>query len=234
MGAIYRREMRSYFTTPVGYIFLAVFFFFSGFYFSRCCLYENTSDLTEVFSSMFTICVFLIPLLTMRLLREERKNKTDQLALTAPVSLLGLALGKFLAALSIFATGLSVALLYGLFFAYLGVANWSVIIGYMVGLLLLGASLTAIGMYISSVTENQVVAAVGAISAGLLLIMADAAASMLQSGMLRNLLNTISFRSHYFRFTKGIISLEDAVFFVSVAALFVFATIRTFERRRWR
>ena len=218
MGAIYRREMRSYFTTPVGYIFLAVFFFFSGFYFSRCCLYENTSDLTEVFSSMFTICVFLIPLLTMRLLSEERKNKTDQLALTAPVSLLGLALGKFLAALSIFATGLSVALLYGLFFAYLGVANWSVIIG----------------MYISSVTENQVVAAVGAISAGLLLIMADAAASMLQSGMLRNLLNTISFRSHYFRFTKGIISLEDAVFFVSVAALFVFATIRTFERRRWR
>lgn len=148
MGAIYRREMRSYFTTPVGYIFLAVFFFFSGFYFSRCCLYENTSDLTEVFSSMFTICVFLIPLLTMRLLSEERKNKTDQLALTAPVSLLGLALGKFLAALSIFATGLSVALLYGLFFAYLGVANWSVIIGYMVGLLLLGASLTAIGMYI--------------------------------------------------------------------------------------
>lgn len=234
MGAIYRREMGNYFTTPVGYIFLAVFFFFSGFYFAGRCLLENTSDLSEVFSSMFTICVFLIPLLTMRLMSEERRNRTDQLLLTAPVGLLGLVMGKYLAALTIFAMGTEEMLLFGVLLAFLGAADWAMLAGHIAGLLLLGAALTSMGMLISALTESQVVAAVGSIAAGLLLIMANAAASMLREGVFRRILRGLSFSSHYVRFTQGIFDLPDAVFFLSAAAACVFLTIRVFERRRWR
>lgn len=234
MGAIYRREMGNYFTTPVGYIFLAVFFFFSGFYFAGRCLLENTSDLSEVFSSMFIICVFLIPLLTMRLMSEERRNRTDQLLLTAPVGLLGLVMGKYLAALSIYAMGTGAMPLFGVLLTALGAADWAMMLAHMAGLLLLGAALTATGMLISALTESQVAAAVGSIAAGLLLIMANAAASMLQDGIPRRILRSLAFGSHYVRFTQGIVDLPDAVFFLSVAAVCIFLTIRVFERRRWR
>lgn len=234
MKAIFSREMRGYFTTPIGYIFLSVFYFFAGFYFARGNLLQNSSNLTGVFSNLFTICIFLIPLLTMRLLSEDRKNKTDQLTLTAPVSLFALVMGKFLAAFAVFAAGTSALLLQGLLLAYLGCANWSMIVGHLTGLLLLGSALISIGMFISSLTENQIVAAVGGIAAGLFLIMADSAASMVQGPAAKMILTLLSFNRHYTKFTQSILNLPDVIFFLSVTAVFVFFTIRTFERRRWR
>lgn len=234
MGAIYQREMQSFFFTPTGYIFLAVFYFFCGFYFAGYSLKQNTSDLSEVFSSMFTICVFLIPLLTMRMLSEEKKNKTNQLILTAPVSLWGLVFGKYFAALSIFGLGASIMILFGIVFTALGTVNWILILGHMIGLLLLGASLIAIGMFISVLTENQIIAAVGAIASGVFLVMADVAASMLPEGILRRMLDAISFTGHYSGFTRGLINLEDVVFFLSAVVFFNFATIMSLDRSRWK
>lgn len=234
MRATFQRELYSYFNTPIAYIYLAVFYFFSGFYFAGYCLMQNSSELSNVFSSMFTICVFIIPLLTMRLMSEERKNKTDQLLLTAPVSITSLVIGKFLAAFSILIIGTVSMLLYGVLFNYLGLNSWPLIIGHIVGILLLGAALVAMGMFISSITENQIIAAVGSVAVGLFLIMADSAASMLQSGLLKNILITISFNTHYTRFTQGILYMPDIVFFLSVMAVFIMLTVRGFEQRRWR
>lgn len=234
MRATFQRELYSYFNTPIAYIYLAVFYFFSGFYFAGYCLMQNSSELSEVFSSMFTICVFIIPLLTMRLMSEDRKNKTDQLLLTAPVSLLSMVMGKFLAAFALLLTGTVSMLLYGVFFSFLGLNSWPLILGHIAGILLLGAALIAMGMFISSVTENQIIAAVGSVAVGLFLIMADSAASMLQNGLLKEVLAAISFNTHYTKFTQGILYVPDMIFFLSIMMVFIMLTVRGFEQRRWR
>lgn len=113
MLAILKRELSSYFTSPIGYVFLAVFYFFSGMFFYSV-LYSNSTDISYVFSGMFTVLLFVVPLLTMRLMSEEKKQKTDQLLLTSPVSLTGLVLGKFLAAVCMYAIALAVTVVYSL------------------------------------------------------------------------------------------------------------------------
>ena len=98
MAAIYKREMHSYLTSAVGYVFLAVFFAISGYYFFATSLVSNSTDLSYVFSNLFSIAIFLVPLLTMKLFSEERKQRTEQLLFTAPVRFTGVVLGKFLPA----------------------------------------------------------------------------------------------------------------------------------------
>ena len=99
MGAIYRREMGAFFTSSIGYVFLAVFYLASGYFFYAGSLANATTDMSSLFSSLFLIVVILIPILTMKLLSEEKKQKTEQGLLTAPVSLGGIILGKYFAAL---------------------------------------------------------------------------------------------------------------------------------------
>ena len=100
MGAIYRREIGAFFSSGIAYIFLAVFYLFAGYFFYASSLYSATTDMSGLFSSLFMVIVFLIPILTMRLFSEELKQKTDQGLLTAPVSLPGIVLGKYFAALT--------------------------------------------------------------------------------------------------------------------------------------
>ena len=128
MLAILKRELSSYFTSPIGYVFLAVFYFFSGMFFYSV-LYSNSTDISYVFSGMFTVLLFVVPLLTMRLMSEEKKQKTDQLLLTSPVSLTGLVLGKFLAAVCMYAIALAVTVVYSLILAGFASPEWMVVIG---------------------------------------------------------------------------------------------------------
>ena len=98
MLAIFRREVSTYFTSPIGYIFLAVYYFFSGYYFYGYNLYMGTTDMSMVFQALFSVLMFIVPILTMRLLSEDKRQKTDQALLTAPVRLSSIVVGKFLAA----------------------------------------------------------------------------------------------------------------------------------------
>ncbi|MEG1686245.1 MAG: ABC transporter permease subunit [Angelakisella sp.] len=232
MLAIIKREMRSYFSSPIGYVYIAVFFFFAGFYFFGTAVAGNSTDLSYVFSALFSICVFLIPILTMRLLSEDRKNKTDQLLLTSPVSLFSLVMGKYLSAAAVFLIGTAQTLVFALVIELFSTANWAMVFGHFIGISLLGLALIAIGMFISSVTENQVIAAVGGFAAGLALMMVDGLASM-TTGWVSKLIVALSFNGHYLKFTQGLLDFADIIFFVSVAAVFIFFTIRVFERRRW-
>ena len=95
MKAIFRREIIAYFTSPIVYVYLAVFTFFSGVFFQATCLYNRTTNMGGIYDNMFSVLLFIIPILTMRLLSEDKKHKTDQCLLTAPVSLTGIVLGKF-------------------------------------------------------------------------------------------------------------------------------------------
>ena len=232
MFAILKRELSAYFASPIGYIYLAVFYVFSGYFFFGV-LYSNTTSLSNVFNGMFTIIMLLIPILTMRLLSEDRKNKTDQALLTAPINLISLVMGKFLSALIVYALGVAITLVYAIIIATFARPDWMVICGNIVGMLLLGAALIAIGMFISALTENQVIAAVGGFAAGFSLILVDSLSTLVTIDWLSSFISGLSFMVRYDEFTSGILDISNVLFFVSVCAMFIFLTVRVFEKRRW-
>ena len=232
MFDILKRELSAYFASHIGYIYLAVFYVFSGYFFFGV-LYSNTTSLSNVFNGMFTIIMLLIPILTMRLLSEDRKNKTDQALLTAPINLISLVMGKFLSALIVYALGVAITLVYAIIIATFARPDWMVICGNIVGMLLLGAALIAIGMFISALTENQVIAAVGGFAAGFSLILVDSLSTLVTIDWLSSFISGLSFMVRYDEFTSGILDISNVLFFVSVCAVFIFFTVRVFEKRRW-
>ena len=233
MLAIYKRELKGYFTTPIGFIYLAAFFAICGFYWFAGSLLYGSSDLSLLFSTLFTISAFLAPLLTMRLLTEEKRNKTDQLLLTSPVSLTGLVVGKFLSALTVYTIGILITAVYQFVMSFFGEVQWSTYWGNLLGLFLLGAAVLSIGMFLSSLTENQVIAAVGGFGVALLLLLIDSLGSSVGVTWLQELTMDISFYQQYADFPLGLVNIPSVIFFLSVVFLFNFLTIRVLEKRRW-
>jgi ABC-2 type transport system permease protein len=233
MAAIIKREISAYFLSAIGYIVLAAFYIFGGFYFYMSVLMSNTTDLSYTFSSLFVIMIFVIPILTMRLFSEEKKQKTDQVLLTAPVSLTSIVLGKYFAALIMYLFCILITLVYAVIISFFNTPDWITVLGNFLGIFLLGAALIAIGMFLSSITENQIVAAIGGIVVGVLMLFMDSIAQAISVEFISNILKKISFMSYYNNFTLGVVSLKDIVFFLSVCVLFIFFTIRVFEKKRW-
>lgn len=233
MLAIYKREIKSYFTSAIGYVFIAAFVFFASWFFISYNIGSDSSDLSSVFSNMLLVYVFIIPILTMRTFSDEKRQKTDQALLTAPVNLFGIVMGKFLAALTIYAIGLSCTIIFALIVgASATLETWSVV-GNIVAMLLVGASFIAIGEFISNLTESQVVAAVAGIFVLLFLFLLDSISSIVQVTFIQNLISAVSINNRYQNFALGIFSLPDAVFYLSIAAIFIFLTVRMLEKRRW-
>lgn len=224
--------MHGYLTTAMGYVFLAVFYAISGYYFFSTSLAGNTTDFSYVFSSMFSTSVFLIPILTMRLFSEERRHKTEQALFTAPVKFSSVVLGKFFASLCVFAIGLSITLLYALVLSFFQTPDMAVFFGHFLGMLLLGGALCAIGLFISSLTENQIVAAVGAMAIGTFLMLIDSFTSILKNPFLSSICTSLSFFEHFQDFSVGVLNLSDVIFFLSVMVLFLYLTIRHLESLR--
>ena len=233
MTAIFKREFNAYFSSPIGYVFIAMFFCLSGFFFFLQNLASGSSELRYVYSMLFTCSALLMPILTMRLLSEDKRQKTDQILLTAPISLTSLIAGKFLAALLVYVIAISITLVFALVLSVFVAINWAVIISSFCGILLLGAALIAVGMFISSLTESQLVAAIVTIVADLVLLLTDTLASVMPNASLQNLVLSVSMSKHYGNFTMGILDFADAFFFLSIIALFGFLTMRVLEKRRW-
>lgn len=233
MIAILRRELLAYFRTPLGYVFIGTLYLFTGYYFFTYNIYGNTAETSTLFSMLFSVALFLVPVLTMRLLSEERRSGTEQALLTAPVSRAGVVLGKYAAALCVYLFAISGTLLAAMVLEYYSAPDWPVVWGNFTGFLLLGAALTAVCLFVSALTESQVVAAVGGFGASLLLILIDALYYVVSSKTLKAVFSYMSFNARYKGFTIGIISLSDVCFFLSIAALFLSLTILVLERRRW-
>lgn len=233
MGAIYRREMSAFFTSGPAYVFLAVYFLFSGYFFYQGTLTQATTDMSSMFSALFLVVLFLIPILTMRLLSEEKKQKTDQGLLTAPVGLWSIVLGKYLAALTLYVIAVSIVFVYALILSYFGTVVWSTLLGNYFAMLLLGAAFIAVGVFISSLTENQMASAVASFLALMLLYMIDAIGSGISIEFIKNIFTSLSFYSRYLEFTMGVFNLSSVVFYLSAAFLFNFFTVRVLEKRRW-
>ncbi len=235
MSAVFKREFRTFFTSPIGYFVLAILFGFSGFYFFANNMYGRSSDLSGVYGGLFTIVLLLVlPVLTMRLLSDEKRQKTDQALLTAPVSLTGIALGKFFAALLMFAIGISITLVFAIIIAFQVTPDWLVIAGNYLGLLLLGGMIIAIGLFISSLTESQFIAALATFAVSFMLIMVDSVGSIFYNATwLTEIVDFLSISTRYDEFTTGIINYDNIIFFLSMQALFVFLTVRVLDRKRW-
>lgn len=234
MTAIIKRELRAYFTSPIGYIFLGVFYLFSGYFFMTGPLYSSSTNLSTIFSSLFSVFMFLIPILTMRLMSEDRRSKTDQALLTAPISLTGLVMGKFLAAFVMLFIAIAITLLYALVISVFAAPDWAVFTGHFIGILLLGGALISIGMFISSLTESMVVAAIVSFLVMMFLTLVDSIALILNWEAASNFFIGISLYTHYKDFTLGMLDFSDVIFFLSIAAVFIFFTIRVLDRRRWK
>lgn len=244
MTAIYKRELKAYFKTPVGYIFLSAFFFFASLMFVFINLSSQKTSMSGFFSNVSLIFVFVIPVLTMRLFSEERKSKTDQLLLTAPVRVSDIVFGKFLAAGTVLCIGVAATMLFVPIMELYGTpAIAETVIGYL-GLLLMGLFFVSLGMFMSSVTESQVIAAVSTLAiifflwflGGLNLKFSEmltGAWAWLGKG-LDWFLDFISINNRLYDFTLGTLNLVPVFYFVSLAGLFIFLTIMNIERRRWK
>ena len=233
MGAIFKREMKAYFTSPIAYIYIAVFYVYTGMYFVSSNIYSATTDMTYVFSGVFTLMMIMLPLLTMRLMSEEKKQKTDQCLLTAPVNLAEIVMGKFFAALCVFLIGMAIYIPYVLvLYKLAGTVAWATVLGNMLALLLLGASFISIGMFVSSLTENQIVSAIASFILIMLLYMIDVLARSVSVEWLKNIMTSLGFYNKYYEFTNGIINIPSIVFFLSAIFIFNFLTVRVLEKRR--
>lgn len=233
MRAVFKREVRAYFQSPLGYVFIAVMYFFTAYYFFTYNLYSNTTDMSTLFDQLFSVVLFLVPILTMRLMSEDKRAKTDQLLLTAPVSRIGIVMGKYLSALCVYLVAISASLLMAIVLSCYGAPDWPVIIGNLVGLILLGASLIAVCMFLSSLTESQVIAAVSGFAVSLFLVLVDALVYVVSGKLFQTIFSYMSFNSRYNGFTIGIIDFSNVLFFLSIAALFVLLTAAVLEKRRW-
>ncbi len=235
MIAVFKREFRSFFTTPIGYVVMAILFAFSGYFFYGYNLYGGSTDLSGVFSSIFPyVIIIVLPILTMRSFSEEKRQRTDQALFTAPVSLTGIVVGKFLAAMLLFTIALSITLVYGIVIATQVTPDWMVILGNYFGMLLLGGMVIAAGLFFSTLTESQVIAVLVTVVFSFIIIILDSAATMVASNVwLTQILSFLSVYTRYIGFTQGIISYDNVFFFLSIQVLFLFLAMRSLDSKRW-
>ncbi len=234
MGAVYKRELRAYFISPIGYVFVGVFLALSGALFSLSTLYSSTTSLASYFTYVLMSFAVLIPLLTMRLFSEERKSRTDQLLLTSPVSLWSICMAKFFAAFTLFSLTLLLSCVNFLFIRpEHGHINVPVMFAQLIGVLLVGAAFCALGLFLSSVTENQLIAAIASVGAIFAMLGIGLITSDVQNTALRVVLKWFSVFDRFYTFSFGLFDFVSLFYYISIAFVFLFLTVRVLEKRRW-
>ncbi len=233
MKAIFNRELRAYFQTPVGYIYIGMFLAVSGYLFAVSNLLAKSPNLGYVLSGMLIMFLFLIPVLTMRLLSEERNSRTDQLLLTSPISVWDIVLGKFAAAAAIFLLTLALTLLYLFIIGIHGEPSYPTLFCNYLGFALLGCSFISVGLFVSSLTQNQASAAIATFAVLLLLYGLEMSRTAIHSPILIAVLNCLSITKWYAEFDLGILSLPAIIYYISFTAVFLLATVRVVDTRRW-
>lgn len=233
MKAILRRELKSYFASPIGYVCIAVLLFLSGLLYWNVMSIGSSSYIAMVYSNLFTFSMMVIPILTMKSMSDEQKNKTDQALLTAPVSVTAIVLGKFLAAFIVYAIAMTGSLLPCVAISLFGSPSWGEIFGYYLGSLFYGAAMISIGVFISSLTVSQVISAIATFAVSIFILLMGQLASLTSGTFVATVVEWLSFDTRYAYFTQGIFNISSAVFFLSVVAIFVFLTARRLESKRW-
>ena len=233
MHIVWKRDLTAYFHTAVGYVFMGVFLTLSGLIFYLYNIKNLTSDLLSFLSQLTLPTMLLCPLLTMRLLCEDRQKRTDQLVLTSPVSLTGVVMGKYLAAACVMLLTLLLTNVHTLIIVLCGqvyLGEWFV--GYL-GFALQSLAFLALDLFVSCFAKNQMTGAVMAFGANFVLWMADLLAGSLSVGWMQNALNFISLYDRYEPFRLGQFSFSGTLFFVSFIAVCLVGAVRVLDARRF-
>jgi ABC-2 type transport system permease protein len=228
-----RRELGSAFTSPLAYVLMALYLLLSGYFFVAIVLQSQTTDMSPMLQNVAVVLLFLAPLFTMRLLAEERRLGTDELILTSPITPGQWVFGKFVGALGEWTVFIAVTLLYPLALSRMGNVAWPATFAGYFGLWLLGATLLAAGVFASSLTDNQVVAAMVAFAIALLFWAASWVSSSVTTTWVQNFLNYISAPSQFSPLASGVLNTSNLVYFISITAGFLFLAVRVIDARRW-
>jgi len=224
MWAIFKKELKSYFLSPIGYVVIGILLFTCTVFFYATTIDQGSVDLSGLyFYSAFYGLIITVPILTMRIFAEERKNGTEQLILTSPVSMVGVVFGKFLAAMSVIFVTLLISFIYFGIICYFGNPNIVILLVMMLGFLIVSGAGIAFGMFASSITENQIIA-------GIITIAYFIVSIFLPS--LGDDFPEISIMQFYQKFQVGVISLTEVVGGLSFIAMFIALTIIVMQRRK--
>jgi ABC-2 type transport system permease protein len=239
--SIFKKELRSYFTSPIAYVIISIFLVLSGYFFYTDLVYfvlwggaDVTAGLWQfLFHDMRLFLLLMIPLVTMRLFAEEKKLGTIELLSTYPIRDIEILFGKFLACLAMLVLMLALAFLYPVLLYPIHSFNIAPVLAGYLGLFLLGCAFISCGMLVSSLTENQIVSAM--VTFGLLLLFwfiswNEAAASP----MVSKILLRVSLFDHFYDFARGVIDTKDLAFYFLFTGFFLFLTLRSLESRTWR
>lgn len=224
MWAVFKKELKSYFLSPIGYVVIGIFLFVFSVFFYLTTLQYGTVDLGSLYyyTALYGLMI-IVPILTMRMFAEERKSGTEQLILTSPISMTEVVFGKLFAALAVIVITLIVSLMYFAIVSYFGTPNLAVVLVNMLGFILVSAAALSIGMFASSITENQIIAGVITIA---FLIMS------LFMGDLNSVFSNLAIMSFFQKFPSGVISLSEVVGLLSFSAMFIAFTAIIMQRRK--
>ena len=234
MLAIFKRELRSYFVGVLGYVFLVIYLAVAGILFSYTTMFSMSSDVTNYFTLMLVFSAVVLPLLTMKSFSEERKTKTEQLILTAPVSLPAMVFGKFLASYTVFGAATVFTSLYFLFLIPYTQLKFAVLYGNLIALLLVGMVFISIGLFVSALTENQLSAAIGTIAIILGFLGIGLINSLIPTSYaIRYVFDALSIFTRFQSFVNGYFEFASVIYYLSVSGIFLWLTIRIYDRRRF-
>ncbi len=232
--AIYSKEMKYYFNSPMAYIFLVIFAIVNGYFFTNTFFLFNQSNMRALFNIVPLVYLFFIPAVTMGLIAREKNVGTIEIIHTMPIRDSEFVLGKFLASFSLILIGLLITLIH--FFTLMNVGlnidYGAVFTGYL-GLALVGAVYAAVGTYSSSITDNQVVAFIIGLFIILVFFLMDKLLIFVPIS-LAGIVQYLSVEYHFSNISRGVVDSRNLIYFFSVIGFFLMMTIRTVEMRKWR
>ncbi|MCL1864796.1 MAG: ABC transporter permease subunit [Spirochaetes bacterium] len=228
--AVMKKDLNDYFNSPIAYIVITIFLVFVGFFFFKDFFFFNQAEMRSLFQLMPLMLTFVIPAVTMRLFAEERHTGSFEILMTLPVSSMDIVIGKFLAGTIFAVIMISPTLLYLITIIFLGSPDYGSIFGGYIGVVLLSASYTSIGLIASSLTRNQIVAFISSWAACFLLWMIDKLSLFIPAKL--GFLTYLGSDYHFQNIAKGVIDSRDLIYFISLCVLSLMFTIKAVEERR--
>ena len=229
---IYKKELRSYFSSPVAYIVLTVFLIITGWFFTSNLFLGGVVTMRNVFDIIPFIFLFFIPAITMRSFAEEKKTGTIELLLTKPITDLDIVVGKFLAALTLTAVALLFTWIYVISLTFIGKLDFGAVTGAYLGLILMAGVYVSIGIFASSLTQNQVVAFIISFLIVFALFMLNKVLLFLPSG-LASIFEYLSIDYHFGNIARGVLDTRNLIYYFSGILIFILLTKTSLESRRW-
>lgn len=232
MKSIYKKELRTYFYTAVGYVFIGVYLLIYACFFILYNIMGDNADIGTLLDNSVVAFVLLMPILTMRLFAEERHSRTDKVYLSAPLKIWQIVLGKYFAACTVFLITQTVTIISGIIMVISGGQTIAEILAVLTGYILVGMVFTALGMFASAITENQIISAIVSLALCLILYLSDMLFSVVSGTVFEVAVNFISITQHYKNFTVGIFDCVSVVYFISLSAIFTIFTMLRLESER--